>query len=45
VSDSNRKVKFYAITKAGMNADRTEWERHATVMGRILAAWSEGGSQ
>src|SRR6476660_8625140 len=30
VSDSNRKAKFYTITKAGkrqMQADRTEWER------------------
>src|SRR6202166_5032264 len=36
VSDSNRRAKFYAITKAGkrqMKADRTEWERLATVMG------------
>jgi transcriptional regulator len=48
VSDSNRKAKFYAITKAGkrqMKADRTEWERLATVMGRILAASGEGGSR
>ena len=48
VSDSNRKAKFYAITKAGtrqMKADRTEWERLATVMGRILAVSDEGGSR
>ena len=48
VSDSNRKAKFYAITKAGkrqMKTDRTEWERLATVMGRILAASSEGGER
>lgn len=48
VSDSNRKAKFYAITKAGkrqMKADRTEWERLAAVMGRILAASGEGGSR
>src|SRR6266851_3328516 len=48
VSDNNRKAKFYSITKAGkrqMKADRTEWERLATVMGRILAASGEGGSR
>ena len=48
VSDSNRKAKFYAITKSGtrqMKADRTEWERLATVMGRILAVSDEGGSR
>src|ERR1700758_3524041 len=48
VSDSNRKAKFYAITKAGkrqMKADRTEWERLTTVKGRILAASTDGGKQ
>ncbi len=48
VSDNNRKAKFYAITKAGkrqMKTDRTEWERLATVMSRILAASSEGGER
>src|SRR6476620_5264529 len=41
VSDNNHKAKFYSITKSGkrqMKADRIEWERLATVMGRILAA-------
>jgi PadR family transcriptional regulator PadR len=48
VSDSNRKAKFYAITKSGkrqMKANRTEWDRLAMVMGRILAASGEGGSR
>lgn len=48
VSDSNRKAKFYAITKAGkrqMKTDRSEWERLAAVMGRILAASSDGGKR
>jgi PadR family transcriptional regulator, regulatory protein PadR len=41
VSDNNRKAKFYAITKAGrrqMKADRAEWERLASVMGKVLSA-------
>ncbi len=45
-SESNRKAKFYSITKAGkrqMKEDRTHWERLTTVMGRVLAASSEGG--
>ena len=40
VSDSNRKAKFYAITKAGrrrIKQDRTQWERLASVMARVLA--------
>ena len=46
VSDNNRKAKFYSITKAGtrqLRADRTEWERLATVIARVLAAAGEGG--
>src|SRR6201990_179826 len=46
VSDSNRKAKFYAISKAGkrqMKTDRTEWERLTAVMGRILAASTDSG--
>ena len=46
VSDSNRKAKFYSITRTGkrqMKADRMQWERLATVMGRVLAASGEGG--
>jgi PadR family transcriptional regulator PadR len=45
VSENNRRAKFYAITKAGMRqrkADQSQWERLATVMGRVLAVASEG---
>lgn len=45
VSDNNRRAKFYAITKAGkrqMKADRTEWERLAVVMGKVLSGSPEG---
>ena len=48
LSDNNHKAKFYSITKAGkrrMNADRTDWERMATVMGRIIAATNEGSGR
>lgn len=41
VSDNNRRAKFYAITTAGrrqMKADRSEWERLALVMGKVLSA-------
>ena len=40
VSESNRKAKFYSITKAGKNRikkDRTQWERVAAVMARVLS--------
>src|SRR5688572_19736329 len=40
VSDSNRKAKFYSITKTGkrqIKKDRTHWERLAAVMARVLA--------
>lgn len=40
VSDTSRKAKFYSITRAGkrqMKADRTNWERLASAMGRVLA--------
>jgi transcriptional regulator len=40
VSDSNRKAKFYSITKAGkrkIQKDRTQWERLSAVMARVLA--------
>ena len=46
VSDNNRKAKFYSITKAGkrqMKKDKSQWERLAAVMGRVLAAAVEGG--
>jgi transcriptional regulator len=41
VSESNRKAKFYSITKAGkrrIQKDRSQWERVAAVMARVLAA-------
>jgi PadR family transcriptional regulator, regulatory protein PadR len=47
VSDNNRKAKFYSITKAGKRQVRTErsnWERLAAVMGRVLTA-SVGGNE
>jgi PadR family transcriptional regulator, regulatory protein PadR len=40
VSDSNRKAKFYSITKAGkrrIKKDRSQWERVMAVMARVLA--------
>jgi PadR family transcriptional regulator, regulatory protein PadR len=40
VSDSNRKAKFYSITKAGkrrIKKDRTQWDRLMAVMARVLA--------
>jgi PadR family transcriptional regulator, regulatory protein PadR len=45
VSDNNRKAKFYSITKAGkrqMKKDKSQWERLAAVMDRVLAAAAEG---
>jgi PadR family transcriptional regulator len=45
VSDNNRKAKFYSITKGGMRQVRTErsnWERLAAVMGRVLSASAAG---
>ena len=44
VSDSNRKAKFYSITKAGkrrIKKDRMQWERVAAVMARVLAIGSQ----
>jgi PadR family transcriptional regulator PadR len=46
VSDNNRKAKFYSITRAGnrqMKKHKSQWERLAAVMGRVLAAAAEGG--
>ena len=46
VSSNNRKAKFYSITKAGrrqMKEDKSQWERLAAVMGRVLAAAPGGG--
>lgn len=47
VSDSNRKAKFYAITRAGkrqMKEDRSHWERLAAVMARVLTATGGGNT-
>lgn len=41
VSDNNRKAKYYSITKSGKRqvvTERSNWERLATVIGRVLAA-------
>ena len=41
VSDNNRKAKFYSITKSGkrqVKTERSNWERLAAVIGRVLAA-------
>ncbi len=48
VSDSNRKAKFYAITRKGrkqLAADTEHWERLAGVMKRMLDMSPEGGAQ
>ena len=44
-SDSNRKAKFYSITRAGrkqLAADTAYWQRLASVMSRVLAMSQEG---
>lgn len=41
VSDSNRKAKYYSITKNGkgqLKTERTNWNRLAAVIGRVLSA-------
>ena len=46
VSDNNRKAKFYSITKAGkrqVKTERSNWQRLAAVIGRVLAATGEEG--
>ena len=48
VSDNNRKAKFYSITKSGkrqVKEERSNWQRVAAVMGRVLAASGEGGRE
>jgi PadR family transcriptional regulator PadR len=48
VSDNNRKAKFYAITRTGrrqMKADRAEWERLSSVMGKVLSASPDPGER
>lgn len=45
VSDTNRKAKFYSITKSGrrqMQEDRSQWERLSSAMGRVLAVSKKG---
>lgn len=45
VSDTNRKAKFYSITRSGrrqMKEDRWQWERLANAMGRVLAVAKKG---
>ena len=47
VSDNNRKAKYYSITKAGKRQVRTErsnWQRLAAVIGRVLAASADRGN-
>jgi transcriptional regulator len=44
-SDNNRKAKFYSITKSGrkqLQAEAENWERIATVVGRVLRAAERG---
>jgi PadR family transcriptional regulator PadR len=46
-SDNNRKAKFYAITARGrtqLSRDMAYWQRLSTVMARVLAITSGGGS-
>ena len=41
ISETNRKVKFYALTKAGakqLNVEVTNWEQAAALVARILDA-------
>jgi PadR family transcriptional regulator, regulatory protein PadR len=41
VSENNRKAKFYSITKNGrrrMKEDRSQWDRIAATMQRVLSA-------
>ena len=45
ISDTNRKAKFYSITKSGkrqMKEDRSQWERLSSAMGRVLAVSKRG---
>ena len=41
VSEHNRRAKFYAITRTGrkhLESEAREWDRMASVMGKLLAA-------
>lgn len=47
VSDTNRRAKYYSITRAGrkqLAAETSNWERLTTVIGRVLAP-SQAGSK
>jgi PadR family transcriptional regulator PadR len=46
-SDNNRRAKFYSLTRAGekaLAAEAANWQRLATVIGRVLAT-AEGGNR
>jgi PadR family transcriptional regulator PadR len=46
-SDNNRRAKYYSLTRAGekaLTAETANWERLASVIGRVLAT-SEGESK
>lgn len=46
-SENNRRARFYSLTKAGhkeLAAQAANWDRIASVMGRILAQAEEAGS-
>jgi PadR family transcriptional regulator, regulatory protein PadR len=48
ISGTNRKAKFYSITKRGrkqLAEDAAYWQRLSSVMGRVLATKRGGGSQ
>ena len=45
-SENNRRAKYYSLTRAGekgLAAEAANWERLASVIGRVLAT-SEGGA-
>ncbi len=48
ISDSNRKAKFYSLTKDGrkqLTKEAAHWQRLAGVMRRVLAMQAEGGAR
>ena len=48
VSDTNRKAKYYSITRRGrkqLAEDTAHWQRLADVMTRVLALMPEGENQ
>jgi PadR family transcriptional regulator PadR len=45
-SENNRRAKYYSLTPAGQKelaAEAANWERLASVIGRVLATSEEGG--